>query len=774
MRLPFWILAATLSGMLINSCVSEKTATSSSKKTSPVTEEPNILTIGNEKISTEDFKYVYEKNNGKSPEAYSKASLDEYLNLYTRFKLRVKEGEELGLDTTVAFRQEFAGYQKQLAQPYLTEKEVTEMLVKQAYDRMKEEVRASHILILCSPTADPKDTLIAYNKVLALKERALKGEDFGTLAVQNSEDPSAKSNKGDLGYFTALSMVYEFEEAAYNTKVGSVSNPVRTKFGYHIIKVVDRRPSQGQVHVAHIMARYSQGMSVEDSISAKNKIDQIYVELQSGKSWNALCEEFSDDVNSKNKGGELQWFSTGKMIPSFENAAFTLTTPGQYTAPVQTPYGWHIIKLIERKPLGSFEELEPSIRAKVTKDSRSDLNKKMLIARLKRDNNFTENAKGVDYAVSKADSSLLIGNWTFQPSEKNKITLFTINKKKYTAEDFFGYVFENQQAIRSTSPQVYMRNVLYTNFVNASLIDYEEAHLSEKYVDYRMLLKEYHDGILLFQMMEDKVWNRASSDTAGLRKYYTEHTSRYTWSDRAHAYIVSAASKQILDNVSADLKKSSYVMKEHTFDNITYDKNSSSVNKAGRSQLDKAILVLRKDPATSVIVKLSKEHGEAASVSAQRQDSILFYFNKAGIKTERVSFSVLPTPPARKTEAQRQTDRFAEIQIITSSKKYLENSYNEKTPLSLQITENTYTKNENEILNKCTWEKGEYTFEYNNRFYLVVIDRIDAPRNKTFDEAKGLVISDYQSYLENQWIDELKVKYPVTVNDVELQKLIKQ
>lgn len=772
MKLSFWILASSLTGMLTYSCITEKSSTSSSKKTSNTVAESALLTIGDERISTEDFKYVYEKNNGKNADAYSKASVDEYLKLYTRFKLRVKEGESLGLDTTEAFKQELAGYQKQLAQPYLTEKEVTEMLVKQAYDRMKEEIRASHILIMCAPNSDPKDTLIAYNKIAAVRERALKNEDFGSLAEQNSEDPSAKTNKGDLGYFTALSMVYEFEEAAYTTPVGSVSKPVRTKFGYHILKVIDRRPSQGQIHVAHIMARYSQGMSIEDSIKEKTEIDQIYVELQNGKSWKTLCEEFSDDVNTKNKEGELQWFSTGKMIPSFENAAFTLKTPGEFTKPVQTPYGWHIIKLLERKPLGTFEELEPSIRAKVTKDSRSDLNKKMLIARLKRDNHFVENAKGVDYALSKADSSLLIGNWTFLKSEKNKITVFTINKQKYTAEDFFGYVFENQHAVKGTSPQVYMKNILYPEFVNATLIAYEEDHLSDKYVDYKMLLKEYHDGILLFQMMEDKVWNKASTDTAGLKKFYSENTGKYKWSDRAHAYIISAIDKQTLDNVSADFKQSTYLVKEQTFENISFEKNSSSF-KGGKSQLDKAILLLKKDFNTSVQIKISREHQELAAVSAHRKDSILLYFSKAGIKPERITFTLLPAAPARKTEAQRQTDRFAEIQLYTSSKKYLETKYNAVTPLSLQMTEGTYTKNENEILNKCTWEKGEYNFEYNNRFYLVVIDRIDAPRNKTFEEAKGLVISDYQLYLENQWIDELKKKYPVIVNDVELQKLIK-
>ncbi|MBC7450853.1 MAG: peptidylprolyl isomerase [Cytophagales bacterium] len=777
MKLSYWLTVAAFSGVLIYGCVSEKTTSSatknSSKSAKTVAEKPIILSVGDDKISTEDFKYVYEKNNGKNADAYTSASLNDYLQLYIKFRLKVREAESMGLDTTAGFKSELAGYQKQLAQPYLTEKQVTDMLVQQAYDRMKIEIHAAHILILCSADAEPKDTLIAYNKAKALKERAAKGEKFEDLAFQYSEDPSAKTNKGDLGYFTALSMVYEFEDAAYNTKVGDISNPVRTKFGYHLIDVLDRRPSQGQVHVAHIMVRFTQGMSADDSIKSKEKIDEIYKELKAGEDWNELCLEFSDDVNSKGKGGELAWFSTGRMIPSFENAAFKLKTSGEYSAPISTPYGWHIIKLIERKPLGTFEELEPSIRAKVTKDSRSDLNRKMLIVRLKRDNQFEESSKGVDYAISKADSSLLIGNWSYLPSEKHQVTLFTISKQKYTAENFFAYVKEHQHAVKNSSPKSYMRNE-YTEYVNTSLIAYEEDHLSDKYVDYRMLLKEYHDGILLFQLMEEKVWNKAVQDTAGLRKYYTENAPKYRWTERAHAYILSASDKAVLDKVTSDFQQKNYPVKEYSFDKIAFDKNKSVLNQAAKSQLEKLILLLNKDSHTSAAITLGREHHETIAISNLRKDSITAYVRIHGINLSRLTFIESAASPLRKTEAQRQADRYAEIQLFTSSKKYLENIYNQKTALTLQVNENMYQKNDNEMLNKCAWQVGECSFEKNNRFYHVIIDRIEQPRNKTFEEARGMIISDYQTYLESQWIEELRKKYPVVVNDAELQQLVKQ
>jgi len=778
MRLSYWFAAPMVSGLLIYGCVTDKTPSSSAKNTQKASkksssEEPIILTVGNDKITTADFKYVYDKNNGKNSDAYSSESLKDYLQLYTKFRLKVNEAESLGLDTTASFKSELAGYQKQLAQPYLTEKQVTDMLVKQAYDRMKEEIRAEHILFLCSPTADPKDTLIAYNKAKSIRERAIKGENFEKLAHEYSEDPSAKTNKGDLGYFTALSMVYEFEDAAYNTKNGEISQPVRTKFGYHLIKVMDRRSSQGQIHAAHIMVRFTQGMNAEDSVKSKEKINEIYKELNEGGDWNELCHEFSDDVNSKNKGGELPWFSTGKMIPSFENAAFTLTTPGQYTAPIQTPYGWHIIKLIERKPLGKFEEIEPSIRSKVTKDSRSDLNRKMLLERLKRDNQFVENTKGREYAFSKADSSLLIGNWSYQPNSKNEIALFHIKKQKYSAEDFFKFIKEKQHPIKNTSPQMYVKN-LYTDYVNASLISYEESHLSDKYIDYKMLLKEYHDGILLFQLMEEKVWNKAVTDTAGLHKFYTNNTSKYHWNERAHAYVISAIDKATLDKVKQDFQNKSFPVNDYSFDKIGFDKNVAKINSAGKVQLDKLILLLEKDSNLSAGFVLGRENKEGLSITNLRKDSINAYLSSHGIVLSRVNFKDAELAPLRKTESQSQADRFAEVQLYTSSKKYLETLYNKKTPLSLQLSDNMYQKNDNELINHCNWEIGNCTFEKNNRHYLVIIDRIDPPRNKTFEEARGMIISDYQTYLENQWIDELKKKYPVTVNDAELQKLTKK
>ncbi|MDB5262459.1 MAG: peptidylprolyl isomerase, partial [Adhaeribacter sp.] len=315
--------------------------------------DPVLETIGGKPVYTAEFEYVYHKNNGNAENANTRASIQEYLDLYTNFKLKVMDAESRGLDTTTAFRQELEGYKQQLAQPYLTEKSVTEKLIREAYDRMQKEVNASHILINVAPDAEPKDTLAAYNKVLELRKRLVAGEDFAQLAHAFSEDPSAKENYGKLGYFTALQMVYPFEDAAYKTLPGQLSQPIRTRFGYHIIKVNDVRSAQGEIKVSHIMVRATPGLPKADSVAAKKKIDEIYTRVARKQNWDQLVAQFSEDVSSAENGGELPWFGTGRMIGNFEEAAFKLAKPGDITRPVQTPYGWHIIKLIERRSLPS-------------------------------------------------------------------------------------------------------------------------------------------------------------------------------------------------------------------------------------------------------------------------------------------------------------------------------------------------------------------------------------------------------------------------------------
>lgn len=643
-----------------------------SSKTSKTTQSPTILQIGDHKVSVSEFQYIYNKNNSKSADAYTEKSLNEYMDLFTNFKLKVLEAERLKLDTVPSFIQELEGYKKQLAKPYLSEKTFNEKLIQEAYNRLKYEVNASHILIKAAEDACPEDSLLAYNKAIEIRNKAIAGEDFGQLAIKHSDDPSAQGiegragNKGELGYFTAFSMVYPFESAAFNTKVGEVSMPVRTQFGYHLIKVNDKRESKGEVRVAHIMIKAANGIDKTDSVAAKKKIDEIYTRLQNGGNWNELCTQFSEHEPTKTQNGELQAFKLGGRLgsPAFEEKAFALTSPNEISEPVKSAYGWHIIKLIEKIELKSFEESKEELEKKVKRDSRSKLSYNALIQRLKNENSITEVNEMKKYVLSKGDSSLAEGDWSNTDNTNINKTLLSINNVPYTVNDFFQYVSKNQNKKKICSAPAFLMNSFYNKFIDETLYAYEESHLADKYLDYKMLVKEYRDGILLFQLMDDLVWNKAVKDTVGLKAYYEANKTKYQWKERATATIFAIEDPSKLE----DLKK-------------------------------------------DIVNNLSNE------------------------------------------------------ELLTK--------YNKESSLMLNIEKGEFEKGQKEAIDATSWSKGLHEVVVNNKIHLVQITETKPATTKLLSEARGIIISDYQNYLEREWIESLKKENEIIVNQVELKKLVK-
>ncbi|QHL88799.1 OmpA family protein [Nibribacter ruber] len=755
-----------LSAFLLYSCSSPKKAN-----------EPAVLTIGPEAVPVSEFAYVYEKNNGNSDSAYSQASVQEYLDLYTNFKLKVAEARSRGLDTTQAFKTELGGYKEQLAQPYLTEKSVTDQLVREAYERSKKEINASHILVAVDSEADPKDTLAAFQRISDLRQQVLNGASFENLARTKSDDPSARENGGQLGYFTALQMVYPFENAAYNTAKGQVSEPVRTRFGYHIIKVNDIRPAQGEIKVAHIMVRATQGMPKADSLVAKKKIDEIYRRVQRKEDWNKLASQFSEDAASAEEGGELPWFGTGRMIPSFEEAAFALPQPGAITPPVQTPYGWHIIQLLERKQLPTYEEMEQSLRNRIAKDSRSELNKAAFLRRIRTENQFQEVAANKELALRLADSTLLAGNWQYkEPAEPKNVgsaTLFTIKGQPYTVSQFGKYVEENQKPKQNAS-LAHSMNLLYDKFVETSLLNYERDHLEEKHQDFKMLVNEYHDGILLFQLMEEKVWTKAMEDTVGLRNFFEQNRSKYMWSPRAQATILSAATPEILAQAQKQLAEGRFLSLRHKQPDLAFAFNNDNLSAASLAQLDQLANLLQADTALTIELTGSLDARETtnrsnASLAARRANAVKNYLVKKGVNEEAIQL----VPNADRPSNARNARRVA-IRVYSTDLQTLADQYNQSNPLALQVMSRKFQKGENKALDQVNWQPGTYTTTVDGRSVLVKIDQIEPAGPKALNETRGAVISDYQNYLEKEWVKELRQKYPVSVNQAEVEKLIKK
>ncbi len=754
---------------LLAGCQASKPAASVS--TSASAPGPAVETLGNYPVPASEFAYVYRKNNSSAPDYGTRQSVTDYLDLYTNFRLKVLEAEQKGLDTTQAFRRELEGYRQQLSQPYLTEKSVTDQLVREAYDRMGQEVNASHILIRVAPDATPQDTLAAYQKAEALRQQAVAGADFAQLARAQSEDPSARENAGQLGYFTAMQMVYPFESAAYNTPKGQVSAPIRTRFGYHVIKVNDKRAAQGEIKVAHLMIRMNANGAKSDSLTAKKKIDELYSRLKKGENWDKLVAQFSEDGGSAANGGELPPFGTGRMIPSFEEVAFKLQKPGDIAAPVQTPYGWHIIKLIERQPLAKFADLEATLKSKVAKDSRSELNKAAFLKRVRQEDQFVETPAVKTFAFSKADTALVAGRYRYTapaaPAKAGKLptdysALFTIKGKPYLVKDFLAFAQQNQRPRTGAQPAFAMQQ-LYDQYVEQSLTEFEKNSLETKYEDYRMLVKEYRDGILLFQLMDEKVWSKAIEDTVGLKKYFADNQAKYQWEQRVQGTAVSAATPALLARVQQELKAGRFPVTKNVPKIAYFRPGTAALSKAGVLTLDDIAKRLLQDTLARVTLTGRVKAGEKASLAGARADTARRYLLKRGVPAGRLA----------KATQKAAAENGVQLALVSANPAAIEAALNEQNPLSVQISQRVFQKGDNKVVDEVMSKgPGTHLVQRDGRYNAVTIDKVLPPGPKTLAEARGQATSDYQAYLEKEWIAQMRAARPVKVNEAEVNKLI--
>ena len=506
-----------------------------------------LVTIAGDSISIDDFLRVYKKNNVKD-DTIDKKSIEEYLQLFINFKLKVKEAEALGMDTAAAFVKELEGYREQLAEPYFVDESIIDKLMKEAYERSKEDLRASHILIRVGPNAVPEDTLTAYNKIMDAKARIENGELFAKVARDISEDASARDrksqrngqvipgNSGDLGYFTVFDMVYPFETGAYTTKKGEISDPVRTSYGYHIIYVTDRIPALGEMQVAHLFLKMPQNATHDDSVYVEKRIDSLYQKIRNGEKFEDLVRKYSEDKGSAPSGGVLPKFNVNRMVPEFIEAISQLQDSGSISKPIQTMYGWHIIKLISKTGVKSFEDSEKELSKKVKKDQRSKLSTEVIISRIKKEYGYKENEKGISKMYPLVDSSIYQGKWSVPDKKNMGFVVFTLGEQVYSQSDFANYIVEHQTIGKGEKIDEFV-NRIFKDYVNERCKQYENSRLEEKYPEFKAIVGEYRDGILLFDLTDEKVWSKAVKDTSGLKNYYNEHKEDFIWGKRLDASI---------------------------------------------------------------------------------------------------------------------------------------------------------------------------------------------------------------------------------------------
>ncbi len=615
-----------------------------------------LFSIDNHPYYTDEFIRVYNKNLDLVKDD-SQKDLEKYLDLFVGYKLKVEKANKLGLQNGTNYQNELKSYRNQLSKNYLNDSKVTNELVREAYDRMQQEVRASHILVLVDEGASAEDTLKAYNKIIDIKRRLDAGEDFVKVAQQFSEDPSVKENNGDLGYFSAFRMVYPFENAAYKTNVGQVSKPFRTRFGYHIVKVVDKRVNRGEVTVAHIMVlKQSEAAQQEKALAT---INDIYKKIQQGESFESLAQQFSEDKSSAPKGGVLQRFGSGQLSSEeFENVAFDLKTPNQISAPFESQFGWHIVKLIEKHPVRSYDEMKAELEDKIKRDERSLLITNSLAKKVRSKYSFTKDAKLIAKIKGSVNDEFYSQTWAVpeKAKELNGVVL-TINKdKKVNGALFLDFIASKQKSNIKTKPVSKLVDELFEKFVDEQMIAYYNDNLENEFPEFKNVMDEYRDGLLLFDLMEKEIWNRAKNDTIGLNEFFKNNIKNYQWKKRYSVDILSSTDMKVIEKAQKFLKKGK---------SLEYIKEQ-----------------LNKDGKINVM-------------------------SKSGMYEE--DYDVLP--------------QF-----------------------------NGLSKGVTSIVSK-------------DKYYFVVNVTDEKPAGaKELSECKGKVISDYQQYLENHWVDELKKEFTININ----------
>jgi len=662
-----------------------------------------LMTIGSDKVTVDEFMNVYRKNNNKDGVALDKKSMEEYLDLYSIFRLKVKEAKEMGIDTTKAFKDELSGYRKTLAQPYLVDKDAIDNLVKEAYDRMKWDVRTSHILVKMdenpspedtleaytrisyirdvingkanpvtlkkcetmvksnlkiSKTSAPADTLLAFNKLNPLKKISkLKTHDFASVAKEVSEHGS-QSTGGDVGYLTGLSeqsIPYEYENAAYKAKPGEVYGPIRTPLGYHLVLVTEKRPHI-ELHVAHIMLNFRRSMTHEDSVKLKMKIDSIAGLLKQGTNYEDLAAKVSEHKETGKKGGDLGWLAISANYPAeFKSAAFAIKSNGQFSDPVQTKFGWHIIKRVGSRELPAFDSLKTELKAKVQQDARNNVAKEKMIAKIKAQYQFKELSKSHTDFYAVVDSTLSLGLWKAEKAKSLTKPMFSMLDKVYTQQDFANYLEKNYRMLGGM-PSNRLVDAYYLRFVDETVMNMKESRLEKEFPDFRMLMDEYRDGILLFNLTDQKVWTKAIKDTIGAKEYHAKNKDHFLWEER----------------------------------------------------LDASIYTCKDEKTAEKVKKLIKQN-----------------------KSDK--------------------DILAEL--------------NKDTVVNVTIESNLFMKGDNAMLDAHNWNLGVSANEMvKNKVVFANLRKIQKATPKTYAESRGLVTSEYQVWLEKEWISSLKKKYPVSID----------
>jgi peptidyl-prolyl cis-trans isomerase SurA len=622
-----------------------------------------LFTYDGRSVSKEDFLKAYSKNN--TNEKPSERSYKEYLELYIRYKLKVQAALDMQLDTLPNQRSELQNFRQQVAESYLKDDASMEKLVNEAFTRGQKDIHLAHIFIALPAGSDPADTSKAYEKALTAYNALKKGKKFSEAAATWSEDPSAKVNGGDIGFITLFTLPYELETLAYSTPQGQISKTYHSKGGYHIFKNLGERKALGKIRAAQILIAFPLNPTVDAREDCRHRADSIYNLLQKGGDFAQLAKTYSGDNLSYQSGGELPEFGIGRYDSAFETNAFALERDGAISRPFATSFGYHIVKRLSRSPFpGSFDqESAAQLKQQVAADARAEVSRQVLLNRIYQQTGMKRSGFSESELWTFTDSAMKNMGLNAYRSLTSSSVLLSFPQQEFRVQNWLDYV-------RTVKGSGKWRNssykIVFDQFIGRTAMDYYRSHLEEYNKDFAFQLNEFKEGNLLFEVMQRKVWDKASTDSAGLHKYYNAHQDRYWWESSADALLFTCSSERSAQSLRTLITSNPNGWRKYT---------------------------------------------DSAGTTVQ-------------VDSGRYEISQIPT---------------------------LEKA----TPGAHTLTPDIINKGDNSI----------------SFAYILNVYPGRSPRN--YRDARGFVINDYQTWLEEEWIASLKKKYPVSVDEKVFASLTK-
>jgi len=620
-----------------------------------------LVTYGKQTISREEFLTAFRKNNAHT-KATEKAYRD-YLNLYIRYKLKVQAAKDLKLDTLPGQITELKNFKSQIVDQYINDEESLNQMAKEAFVRSQRDLRISYIFVAAPKNASPADTAKAWQKIQNAYKTLNNKKDCAETALQFSEDPNVKENRGDLGFITVFDLPYAMETVAYNTIPGKFSNVFRTNGGYIILKVTAQRPALGLIKVAQILIIFPFDAKAADTANTRKRADSIYQALKAGADFGTMARKYSGDNLSYQLGGVLPEFGIGKYEAGFENTAFSLRKDGDISQPYQSAFGFHIIKRLSRNPVPAKADQKTldKMKERIKTDPRIAISKKRMTQTILKQTQFKEYLPAGNRLWDYTDSALLNKPPAANAGITDQTLLFQFPERKYTVGEWINY----RRNLRS-SPNITNGKTnadILDLYRQTIAFDYYREHLENYNAAFAKQVNEFSDGNLLFEIMQRQIWNHAIADSVGLRKYFDANVKKYWWKPGAEAVIFNAPNMAVAKRLQGELDKKLVNWR------VTID------NYAGQIHADSGRFELSQIPGKQVV-----EAGKFTQMATNSDQTIQFAY---------------------------------------------------------------------------------------------IIRQYNTPTARTFEEARGLVINDYQTELENHWIDELRKKYPVTINEAVFKTLPK-